>query len=267
MKAHHSWYVEGVLVSFVRKPLLLSPVALLALSIFGISGVACESNNQSLVVLGAIYPVKSGTGGAGVCSYDPTGSAFLQNPRLDIALGRIYTATFAVESQLVSREDFSTARSESNRTVVTGAEVKVLDGAEELDFFSVATSGSIIDPRHGRAAVPITVISQKATDALNAKMKIGDKRQITVFAKLSGATVGNVNVTSGEYQFVVTVCKGCLVVFPPESRDPAKPTNNCDNRTVTTKSATDSVPCVLGQDEAIDCRICSATNPGCQPPP
>jgi hypothetical protein len=224
---------------------------------------ACAENNQSMFVVGAIAPAKDTQ--AGTCTYDPVGTRFILTPRLDVALSNGYVASFAVENQLKAREDYQNARAESNTIVVNGADVRVVDGAEELDFFPTVASGSPVFPQHGRTAVPVQVMSPKAVEKLRASLKPGEVRQVVSYIKLTGKTLGNESVETGEYQFAMYVCNKCLITFPADSRNPANPVNNCDNRATLPKEAT--FPCALGQDEPIDCRLCSATNPACQPNP
>jgi hypothetical protein len=243
-------------VSLVR-----SPWAFLALGLCAVS--ACAENNQTMFVIGAISPVKDTQ--SGTCTYDPVGTRFNLNPRLDVGLSNGYIANFAVENQLKAREDYQNARAESNVILVNGADVRVVDGASELDFFPTVVSGSPMGPQHGRTAVPVQVISPKAAEQLRNTLKPGEVRQVISYLKLTGKTLGNENVETGEYQFVMYVCNKCLISFPADSRNPANPVNNCDNRASLPKEAT--FPCLFGQDEVVDCRLCSATNPACQPNP
>jgi hypothetical protein len=245
-------------VSLVRKPWVALLVAFASLA-------GCEKNNQTLFVRGAIQASKDGQSGS--CVYDPSSGVFLQSARLDVALRDTYSATFTVENQMVSRQDYNRASSETNRVVVTGADVRVVDGANELDFYSTVSSGSVADPLNGLTASPVQVVSPKAAAALRDSLKPGEVRSLISYVTLTGRTLGNVDVESAEYQFVLTVCKGCLVSFPPASRNPANPANNCDNLASLSKEDANKSPCFIGQDEAIDCRLCSSTNPACRPPP
>jgi len=76
---------------------------------------------------------------------------------------------------------------------------------------------------------------------------------------LFGQTLGGQSVESNESQFPVNVCNGCLVYFPPAADDPARPGVDC-----AAAGEDVPVPCVFGQDEAIDCRLCNEL-PICNP--
>jgi hypothetical protein len=90
-------------------------------------------------------------------------------------------------------------------------------------------------------------------------MQRGDVRTRVAEVKVFGQTVGGLDVQSSSLRYVIRVCKGCLVDFPPTG---VGPNGQC-------KLASDQspqLPCLFGQDEVVDCRSCAATNPICQAP-
>jgi hypothetical protein len=227
----------------------------------------CESNNQSLYVAGALVPVRGGEGGS--CLYTPGTNVYLLDPTLDVGLANRYTAVFEVRNQLVVREDYTNARSEPNRFVVTGAEVRLVDlvANRETSFTSLA-SGSVAQPQSGAggigaAVVPVTVVDPETSARVFNELKPFEERQLIAYIKMFGESLGNKPIESAEYQFAVTVCKQCLVSFPAEARDTTIPQNNCNRPR---SSAGTLLPCNFGQDNVVDCRDC-ASNPFCQPPP
>ena len=62
-------------------------------------------------------------------------------------------------------------------------------------------------------------------------------------------------IVSAPFEFVTTLCLGCLVEFPPGSDDPALPGPDCCG------PATIPTSCYPGQDEPIDCHLCVTTSP------
>lgn len=225
---------------------------------------ACETNNQSLVITGAIPP----TVASGVCTYTP-GEASLSNPVIDVAFSDIYVVHAAVQSQFVGRKDDQVPRAESNSVSVTGAEVRVTDGlGGELGSFTTLVSTTIITPA-GVSSVPITVIAPSISARLRNEMKAGERRQLVIFAKVFGQTLGNKSIESGEYQFVLTAVKGALITFPADTDDPTSPGRDCN---LPTKDKTlDNNVCAVGTDAAFTCTLCrerlGVTNPLCAPPP
>lgn len=225
---------------------------------------ACETNNQSLVITGAIPPTVT----AGACSFTPSDTT-LSDPTMDVAFSDTYVLHAAVQSQFVPRKDDQIPRAESNSVSVTGAEVRVTDGVGgELGAFTTLVSTTIITPA-GAGSVPITVIAPSIAARLRNEMKVGERRQLVVFAKVFGQTLGNKSIESGEYQFVMTALKGALITFPADTDDPTTPGRDCN---VPTKDKTiDDKVCVLGADAVFTCTLCrerlGVTNPLCVPPP
>lgn len=62
-------------------------------------------------------------------------------------------------------------------------------------------------------------------------------------------------VLSEPFEFVTTLCLGCLVEFPPGSDDPSLPGPDC--------CGSGGIPssCYPGQDAPIDCHLCVSTSP------
>jgi hypothetical protein len=236
-----------------------SAVAVVAV-VLPLAGTGCEANNQSLLIVGALAHAD------GSCLYTPGTNIFLASPTLDAALAKTYTAYFEVRSQLVSRQDYQNVRAEPNRFVVTGAEVRLTDGlGNTLSSFTSLASGTPVEPQSANAAgaiVPITIIDPATAEKFARDLKPLDKRQLVAFVKIFGQTLGNKSIESGEYQFVVSVCKQCLVSFSASATDPALPLPNCG------APRKDAAPgkgvCAIGQDDIVSCQDCQ-NNPGCKP--
>lgn len=113
------------------------------------------------------------------------------------------------------------------------------------------------------ASSPVTVIVQ-ATPYGRTNGGIGTGLGSAVSPNGPGTFAG------GEFRFPLTVCCGCLIGFSSGSSNAAPGTQANCNATLsgmgTTSSAFSSSPCYLGQDIAVDCRLCSSTNIWCQPP-
>ncbi|NOU28563.1 MAG: hypothetical protein HOO96_11715 [Polyangiaceae bacterium] len=225
---------------------------------------ACETNNQSLVITGAIPPTVS----AGVCTFTPSDTT-VSNPTMDVAFSDTYVIHAAVLSQFVDRANKDVPRAESNSVSVTGAEVRVTDGlGGELGAFTTLVSTTIIPPA-ATGSVPITVVAPSIAARLRNELKLGERRQLVIFAKVFGQTLGNKSIESGEYQFVMTAVKGALITFPTDTDDPSTPGRDCN---IPTKDKTiDDKVCAVGSDAVFTCTLCrerlGITNPLCAPPP
>jgi hypothetical protein len=131
--------------------------------------------------------------------------------------------------------------------------------------FTVPGSG-FIDPATGSTpAYGLTEAILVGSDYGNALVREGalrrDRtvRRLTSVVKVVGKTLGGTAVESGEWRFPLTVCYGCLIGFPPEASDPNQTRPNCDRPAGT--GTTVAAPCILGQDDAVDCRICKLSVP------
>jgi hypothetical protein len=90
----------------------------------------------------------------------------------------------------------------------------------------------------------------------------GQSKLVVANIKIFGKTLGGVDLESGEFQFPVRVCVGCLVDFS-SGDDPAVAGRDC-NVQIGTGTATVVLPCAPGQDEATPCQLCSSFSELCR---
>jgi hypothetical protein len=232
----------------LTKGLLIT--GMLSFSAMAVGG--CADNNTMLFVQG----VMAVTGDCTVRA-DP-GSLMLLTGVMDTYFRSEYRAALLVGNQLVSRGSRDQLRTESNRVVLKGAEVKVLDSQERLlSEFTVpgtgfADVGTGTDPGYG---VLSTILIPSSFPAVPGQLYLVDVR---VF----GDTLGDTQVESATLRFPITTCDRCLLSFPLEADDPAVSGYQCTS----SDKPPESTPCRIGQDEAIDCRLCAASDPNCQTP-
>lgn len=247
----------------------------LALSGFLISTAlmapACSHNDASIVVHGVLAPPLPLNG---VCAYtsDPT-QASISSGVLDVALLAAYTPEVLVGNQLIARNDNVNLKAETARVTLQGAVVHVDDtSGNEINSFTSLSSG-FIDP--GTGGVPsygpmaLTLIDPKTSAAMAGSLpKEGHTRVVAHFT-VFGQTAGGDDIESDEFQFPIDVCNGCLVSFPADSVDPVEQAANggapnCDAAISSSSGGTTTTPCVIGQDQIVDCRFCHG-NPACVP--
>lgn len=211
----------------------------------------CADNDTMLFVRG----VMAVTGECTVTA-DPN-SLMLLGGVMDTHFAANYRATLLVGNQLVARGSRDQLRTESNRIVLKGAEVQVLDDQENLlQEFTVPGTGFVdvgsgSDPGYG----VLSTILLPPGFAQPGQLYLVDVR---VF----GDTLGGTEVTSAAMRFPISTCDGCLVSYPLDADDPATSGFQCTNG----EGAPDTNPCHFGQDEIIDCRLCSAVDPICVSP-
>jgi hypothetical protein len=205
---------------------------------------------------------------AGNCGVDnaPTSLALLRG-QLDLAFQRQYRADLLVGNQLVPRGNSSQLRTETARVEIQGTIVRAEDSTGATAWGPVTVPGTgFADPATGSTpsfGVVDTVLLGSELGTTLAGQLMGDRssiRYFTAVVKAFGRTLGGMSVESGEWRFPINVCYGCLVVFPPEATDPKiMPIPNCGLSTVTGTSVVH--PCIVGQDDTIDCRVCKETFP------
>ena len=180
---------------------------------------------------------------------------------LDVGLKLDYEATLLVGSQLTPRTDKQNLRTETMIAVVNGAEVHLYrDTGEEETAFTVPASGVIRpeasdDPGFG--VISATLIPQATGADLAADMQRGEVRTRVAEVKVFGQTVGGLDVESASLRYVIRVCKGCLVQYPPAALNAM---GQCSKQS----DQNPAEPCFFGQDDVVDCRSCAATNELCQ---
>lgn len=178
---------------------------------------------------------------------------------LDVGIKLDYDASLLVGSQLTPRSDKENLRSETMITVIDGAEVHLYDdtGAELVEF-TVPASGVILpEPSEaaGYGVINATLIPQSE----GSRIQLSPGQVVTRVAEVSvfGKTVGGLEVESAKIRYVIKVCLGCLVSFPTEALDPS-------GQCMPTDQGPEEVPCNLGQDALVDCRLCNTTNEICR---
>lgn len=228
---------------------------------------ACATNDQTIFIRGVLAPSANRQGGSCVYNGDAT-QALLFQPTMDVGLTNSYSAVLLVGNQLIPRGDPQNNRAESNRVRINGGIVKVsnpdgspilkADGSPVPDFTSLATG--FADPQNNNAPaytpIGLVVVDAPTKDALLPSVATkGTARTILVTVKAFGTSLGGEDVESGDFQFPMQICRGCLVI--QDGYDPARDPKdaNCLKAPESSAGATTG-PCFRGQDLPISCRDC-----------
>ncbi len=233
---------------------------------------ACVHDDSSIFVNQVLAPQLVTPGTACTFTSDPT-QPYLTEGALDTALKQQYTAVFLIANQIVPRGDPTQPQTETSDVVIHGAIVRITDSSgNALNGPKGYTQlGTVtIPPAQGNtpsyAAIAMTILDQATVElpsVLGAVMQGGTRRLLT-YTKFFGQTLGGDSVETGEFEFPVDVCFGCLISFSAADMDPALPTPNCVNAgSTSTATASLPVPCVPGQDDVIDCSECVGVFPAC----
>jgi hypothetical protein len=227
----------------------------------------CVDNESSLYIAGVFDLSQSN------CIAEPNGdSVLLANGIIDRLFAQGYTAALLVGSQLTTRGSRENLRTETSRLAVEGVHVTLYgtDGGETS--FDTATNG-IVEPATGTDPGVASVFAQLVRPA-----DLGDPRypgdygalgppgQAIARVRVFGTTLGGQEVESGDFDFTIHVCEGCLVTYPPNARDPLSMGDDylCS---ADSDAATESENiCFLGQDHPVPCTQCVAFSSICRDP-
>ena len=231
---------------------------------------SCVANNASLVILGVLTPPQStGTGGSAICLYTPNiVGPYESFGTMDVAFAEEYVPTLLLGNQLIAQGNPSTDRIETDSIIIQGAIVRVTDATgATLDNYTAPGDGFLLPSSGGSPGLSTyaaTLVSPKAADAVRQSFggTFGGTKRLVSYVKVFGITTGGTHIESGEVGIPVNVCNGCLVVFPAGSSDPAQPQPNC--ALAATSGGSITTPCIFGQDQYIDCRLCQG-NLACDP--
>ncbi len=223
---------------------------------------ACATNDQTIFIRGVLAPSANRQGGSCIYNNDAT-QAVLFEPLLDVGLTDSYSAVLLIGNQLIPRGDPQNNRAESNRVHITGGIVKVAtpDGTLIREFTSLASG--FADPQNnnspGFAPIGLVLIDAPTKDILlPSVMQKGTSRTILMTVKVFGTSLGGRDMESGEYQFPMQICRGCLVKQDGTdfSNAMTHPLPNCDTAPEATTTTSTSGPCFVGQDLPISCKNC-----------
>jgi hypothetical protein len=227
-----------------------------------VGGPGCADSESMLFIRQAQALV------AGKCTVDnsPTSVSLLRGS-LDIAFQSQYRADLLVGNQLVPRGNSSQLRTETARVQIQGSIARAEDANGAVAWGPVTVPGSgFIDPASGADAsfgvVSSVLLGTELTANLTTELQADPTlvRHFTSVIRVFGRTLGGMSIESGEWRFPINVCYGCTIVFPPEAIDPkVMPIPNCDLAAST--GGTVARPCIVGQDDVVDCRVCKETFP------
>jgi hypothetical protein len=238
---------------------LRKTVSVLGASVLcGLVAPGCEENESMLFVIGVLATETTN------CVAKPESEATRYfSGVLDIALAgnRGYSAALMVGSQLTQRGSRDQLRTETARLRLEGAVVRLTDSQDNplaisrSDFTVVGTG--IVDPSAGTepglGAVSIEAIPGSLSHEVAAAL--GGDGIVIARMRVFGTTLGGQEIESGEYEFPIHVCSGCLVSYPSANLVPgAAGEPECSGPA----AAASATVCRLGQDQVAPCTSCNA---------
>jgi hypothetical protein len=225
---------------------------------------ACVHDNSTIFVFDVLAPQEVSNGQTCMFNSDTT-QPYISSGTLDTDFLSGYAATYLVGNQMVPQENPSTPQDETSYVNIQGAVVRITDSSgAQLSTFTRLTSGPLA-PLNGTTPsfTPISVLTIDA-DTLQKPQVAGVVNargvvRLVTYVRFFGQTTGGDSVESGEFEFPVDVCRGCLITFAPADISPNYPAPNCAGAVSTSGTVTaQPIPCTPGQDIQIDCSQCQS---------
>lgn len=232
-----------------------------------LSSSACVDNDSSLFVVG-VFNLSSTQ-----CLAEPDSNAVMMPQGvLDRAFTRSYRAALLVGSHLTERGSREKLRTETSRLQIEGAHIQIFGTTGDTVSFDSPATG-LTNPASGTDPSLSAVFAQfiRPQDMGNPANPddygvIGAPGQIIVRVSIFGTTLGGQQIESGEYDFPILVCDGCLVTYPADAADTDADPNGPYLCSSSVDSAQESTICTLGQDDLIPCTYCAAYSDICRDP-
>jgi hypothetical protein len=234
---------------------------------------ACVHDDSTIFVFDVLAPQEVSNGEMCVYTSDTT-QPYITSGVIDLAFPTNgYSAVYLVGNQMVPQGNPSTPQNETSYVTIQGAIVRITDSSgNQLNTYTWPTAATI-PPLNGTTpsftAISATVIDKGTlgSAAVGGVVNQGGGVDLLTYVRFYGQTTGGDRVESGEFEFPVQVCYGCLIGYAED--DPEFNAPNCANALSTAGTGTTSQtlpsPCTPGQDVAIDCSQC-LNLPACNPP-
>ncbi|HEY3497027.1 MAG TPA: hypothetical protein VGK73_20150 [Polyangiaceae bacterium] len=225
----------------------------------------CVDNRSSLYIEGVFELTTTR------CIAEPDSDAVMRaSGVIDLAFANGYRAALLVGSQLFERGSREKLRTETSRLAIEGARI-TLYGTDGGETTYETTASGMVQPASGTDPGLAAVFAQliRPDDLGNPLVEgdygnLGPPGQAIVRMRVFGTTLGGQKIESGDFDYTVYVCEGCLITYPPEAADPDSDGYLCSFAADTATDDTDY--CFLGQDQAIPCTRCVAFSDICRDP-
>ena len=110
----------------------------------------------------------------------------------------------------------------------------------------------------GIAAITVELIDAQLVARLNSKIPQRSETEprpgggIVADVQIEGVMGDGTAISSNVFSFPLRVCRGCLLDYPLDADNPATTELDCSMQ----GEVEPVVPCRMGQDEPVDCRLC-----------
>jgi len=219
----------------------------------------CVDNESSLFVVG-VFNI-----GETQCLAEPDSTAvLLPSGTLDRTLANGYQAALLVGSHLTEQGSREKLRTETSRLQVEGAHLTLYNTAGAAFTLPDTAATGLVNPASGTDPGLASVFAQLIRPADFANL--GAPGQAIIRIRVFGTTLGGQEIESGDFDFPIQVCDGCLIAYPPEAADPSAPAGTYLCSPAVDVDTETSTVCYPGQDSYVSCTQCAAFNDACRDP-
>lgn len=237
--------------------LRINGTALLFTLALGLGASGCADNESSLFVEGVLAI------SATDCVARPDAAAeFLSLGVLDTAFADGYVAAVQVGNQITQQGNREKLRTETSRIHlqgVTGTVFDVTGGEHEFEAIGTGFVHPAAGTEPGLAAMFVTLVNPDNIDEIAAA---GQGTMVIRF-RVFGTTLGGKEIESGDFEFPIEICNGCLIDYPISANGAMAPDYLCD---LEAPESQEVRVCFYGQDQRFPCTACSAVNEMCRNP-
>jgi hypothetical protein len=237
--------------------LRINGTALLFTLALGLGASGCADNESSLFIEGVLDTSSSD------CVASPDASAeFISLGVLDTAFADGYVAAVQVGNQITQQGNREKLRTETSRIHLEGVTGSVFDvGGGEHEFEAIGTG--FVHPAAGTepglAAMFVNLVNPDNIAAIAA----AGQGQMVVRFRVFGTTLGGQEIESGDYDFPIIICEGCLIDYPIGANGAMAPDYLCDQEA---EDSQEVKVCYYGQDQRFPCTACSSVEEICRNP-
>lgn len=232
--------------------------------VLGAGSSGCVHDDSTIFVQQVLQPPMVSVGQQCAFKADPSEITIVSGV-LDVSLTLGYWAEYLVGNQLIAQSNPNQLQTETSSVNLEGAEVRVTDGAGNAIHSFTTLGGATIFAASGGSPswglFPVRTIDSDTLAAsgipaqLQAQYELGVSQvsRVVTYVRVYGKTLGGRYVESNEFEFPVDICYGCLVDFAVADQDFCYELPNCRYASAVAPS---SVPCIIGQDNGVDCSQC-----------
>lgn len=237
--------------------LRINGTALLFTLALGLGAFGCADNESSLFIEGVLNISSSD------CVARPDAEAeFISRGILDTAFAEGYVAAVQVGNQVTQQGNREKLRTETSRIHlegVTGSVFDVLGGEHAFEAIGTGFVHPAAGTEPGLAAMFVNLVNADNIDEIAA----AGQGQMVVRFRVFGRTLGGKEIESGDFDYPIEICEGCLIDYPIGANTGSATDYECGADAPESQEVN---VCHYGQDQRFPCTACATVLDVCFDP-